>query len=71
MADTFAEQRPSDGEKRGGEKILNVNIINIIQRWSTVDWDSNTELLDFGFGTRVNIFHLLLKTEEFGDILKY
>lgn len=34
-------------------------------------WDSNTELLYFGFGTRVNIFHLFLKREEFEDIFKY
>lgn len=33
--------------------------------------DSNTELLYFGFGTRVSIFHFLLKREEFGDISKY
>lgn len=44
-----------------------VNVTNIHK----VDRDSNTELLYSGFSTRVNIFHLLLKREEFGDILKY
>lgn len=29
MADTFAEQKPSDGEKKRGEKILHVSVINI------------------------------------------
>lgn len=29
MADMFAEQKPSDREKKGGEKILRVNVINI------------------------------------------
>lgn len=29
MADTFAGQKPSDEEEKGGEKILRVSVINI------------------------------------------